>query len=86
MKIVTDLSCYYCNSGDLEHEECNAEEYGELVKCQYVDEKEDHYGNACVVGHTGDLHLIKYSLLNMPINSFLKKCENNLLIILFSIS
>ena len=58
MNIVTDLSCYYCNSGDLEHEECNAEEYGELVKCQYVDEKEDHYGNACVVGHTGDLHLI----------------------------
>ena len=72
----------------MEHEECNAEEYGELVKCQYVDEKEDHYGNACVVGHTGDLHLINVfsSKYAYKFEILLTTCENNVLILLFSIS
>ena len=52
-----DLSCYFCNSNDHEHGECNSEEAGELIKCQYSDEKADHYGNACIVGHTGKLSL-----------------------------
>ena len=70
----------------MEHEECNAEEYGELVKCQYVDEKEDHYGNACVVGHTGDLHLINVFSSKYAYKILLTTCENNVLILLFSIS
>ena len=42
--------CYYCNT---EEGECDAEMYGNLVKCQEDDEHIEHYGNACVVGHTG---------------------------------
>ena len=51
--LVTDLNCYFCNSQDEEHSECNAEEAGELVNCQMSDSKDPHYGNACIVGHTG---------------------------------
>ena len=57
-----ELSCYFCNSGDLEHGECNSEEDGELVKCQYSDEKADHFGNACVVGHTGTQLLFNFHM------------------------
>ena len=46
------MMCYYCKLGQ---ELCNSEEYGELIKCQMNDEKEPHYGNACMVGHTGKL-------------------------------
>ena len=42
--------CYYCMS---DKGECNEERYGELTKCQYEDEDAEHYGNACIVGHTG---------------------------------
>ena len=54
IEIVTDLKCYYCNSQDEQHSECTADEDGELISCQYDDSKAEHYGNACIVGHTGN--------------------------------
>ena len=49
------MMCYYCHSQILDHELCNSEEFGELIKCQMNDEEEPHYGNACIVGHSGKL-------------------------------
>ena len=49
------MMCYYCNSVTLDQELCNSEEFGELIKCQMNDEEEPHYGNACIVGHSGKL-------------------------------
>lgn len=47
--------CYYCLSTT---GECSEDEYGDLVKCQEDDEHVDHYGNACIIGHTGKISYI----------------------------
>ena len=44
--------CYYCNSNE---EDCDEESHGDLVECQDSDEHEKHYGDACVIGHTGKI-------------------------------
>ena len=47
--VLTDISCYFCNSED---GECNEDNPGDLVKCQEDDTHGYHYGDACVIGHT----------------------------------
>ena len=34
-------------------EHCNEYDDGVQVTCQREDPTKDHYGNACVIGHTG---------------------------------
>ena len=51
--LVKEIECYYCDSSD-EGEECNSNHYGTILKCQMEDPEGDSYGNACVVGHTGN--------------------------------
>ena len=51
--------CYYCQSSE---GECSKDVYGELTKCQMEDSGSLHYGNACVVGHTGTLTIVMITL------------------------
>ena len=48
--LAKGIMCYYCNSND---GECSEDEYGTLVSCQEDNDHVAHFGDACVIGHTG---------------------------------
>ena len=62
--IGTDLMCYYCRSTA---GECNKDEIGDLIKCQDDNEHAEHFGNACIIGHTGK-HTHTLSILHVILN------------------
>ena len=47
-----ELECYYC-SYDNNLTECTEEIQGEIVTCQMDSPEVGHYGNTCVVAHSG---------------------------------
>ena len=50
------LECYYC---DLDiFQECDDIHSGSPITCQTTDPESSHYGNTCLVSHTGDLNEI----------------------------
>ena len=49
----SELMCYDCGHED--GDECNGESLGVKVLCQTKDPEQEHYGNKCYVGHTGNM-------------------------------
>ena len=47
------LECYYCRYD--EEGDCNADMDGIEVQCQMNNPEEHHYGDACYVGHSGNI-------------------------------
>ena len=55
--VGNDLKCYYCDGRNMDGKDsCSQTEDGVEVTCQRNDPNADHYGNACVVAHTGNSH------------------------------
>ena len=55
-----ELQCYFCS---YDEGECGDEIAGIPIKCQMEDPGSSHYGNACVVAHTGRFNkLNKYRI------------------------
>ena len=44
------LECYFCEIDD-----CDEAHAGSPVTCQTIDPEGSHYGNECLVSHTGGL-------------------------------
>ena len=51
MHLGNSLECYYCDL-DIFHD-CDDAKFGSPVTCQFSNSSEPHYGNACVIAHSG---------------------------------
>ena len=67
------IECYYCRSSKgKSDEECDSKHHGFTVSCQMENPNDDYYGDACAIGHTGNLFTL--SKCTKSKNTFSTNC------------